>query len=299
MSKSNYKVSVITSCFKGEAYLSSFINQMRLQSFFPVLEWILIHNEPTPLEIEIIKNFIEEFPGKTKYIIRDSVEPLSASWNRGWKVAQTEYICFWNLDDCRPCDSLQKQIESLEQNPDCVMAYGDFMVVPYYGATFGKTIKTIPYNAFLFQRRFPGGAFMVWRRNSSNQIGYFDEQLQIACDYDYVTRAAVSRLQMRKTSGIVGYFTNESKGLSTIKGANNEAVEKTIVQMRYGMYDKVLPENIQDSGKYRISQILVDGNWFSIEVFVKEYASFIRQRIFLRKFAGLRRFFMKLFQGIK
>jgi glycosyltransferase involved in cell wall biosynthesis len=299
MSESNFKVSVITSCFKGETYLSSFINQLKFQSFFPVLMWILVHNEPSPREIEIVKEFSEEFPGKIKHIIRNSVEPLGASWNRGWKTAETEYICFWNLDDCRPYDSLQRQVEALGQNPECVMAYGDFMVVPQYAAIIGKRIKTIPYNSFLFQRRFPGGAFMVWRRKVSDRIGYFDEQLQTACDYDLVTRAAVSGMKMCKTSGLVGYFTNESKGLSTQKGVDKEMIERTVVQLRYGMFDKIISKNIFDSGKYRISEILVGNNWLFIGNFVKDYALFINHRMLLQKFAGLRRLFMKLFQGVK
>jgi GT2 family glycosyltransferase len=294
MPQNNFKVSVITSSFKGEVYLRSFINQLKSQTFFPVLEWILVHNEPSLCEIEIVEEFSEEFPGKIKHIIRNSVEPLSASWNQGWKAAETEYVCFWNLDDCRPYDSLQRQVEKLEQNPDCVMAYGDFLEVPKYGSLVGKRRKTISYNAFLFQRRFPGGAFMVWRRNALDLIGYFDEQLEIACDYDLVTRAAASGLRMCKAPGIVGHFTNESKGLSTVKGPNKEVFERTVVQLRYGMYDKALPKNIPDSNKYRISEILMGGSWFSVKMFVKNYASFIQHRMFLQNLAGIRRFVMKL-----
>jgi GT2 family glycosyltransferase len=300
MPENNFKVSVITSCFKGEKYLEPFISQLKKQSFFSVLEWIFVHNEPSLRELEIIREFGEEFPGKLKHIIKNPVEPISASWNRGWNTAEAEYVCIWNLDDCRPYDSLQRQVETLEHNPDCVMSYGDYMVVTQYGSTVGEKIKTHPYNAFLFQRKFPGGACMVWRRNVLDRLGYFDEQLQIACDYDLVTRAAASGLKMCKTSGLVGYFTNESKGLSTIKGANKEVVERTVVQMRYGMFDKVVQENLLlGAEKYRISEILVENDWFPIENFVKGYSTFIKQRMFLKKLAGIRRFFTKLLGGGK
>ena len=294
MLDNNFKVSIITSCFNGEIYLKSFIAQLKLQSCFPDLKWILVHNEPSLREIEIIREFGVEFPGKIKHIIIDKVEPLGVSWNRGWKAAETEYMCFWNMDDCRPYNSLQRQVETLEQTNDCVMAYGDFLEVAQYGSVNGKRINTFPYNALLFQRRFPGGAFMVWRRKVSDQIGYFDEQLQIACDYDLVTRAAVSGLKMCKTTGLVGYFTNESKGLSTVKGVKKEVVERTVVQLRYGMFDKVLPENVLDAKKYRISEILIDRNWFLIESFVRGYASYIKRRMFLYKLASVRVFFMRL-----
>lgn len=297
MTENYLKLSVITSCYKGEPYLKSFISQLKQQSYFPVLKWILIHNEPSIHEMEVVNDFAKEFPEKIRHIIRTSVEPLSASWNLGWKIAETEYICFWNLDDCRPRDSLERQVKTLEHNPDCVMSYGDFLEVPQYGSMTGITKKTTTYNSFIFQRRFPGGAFMVWRRNASDRVGYFDEQLRISCDYDFVTRAVVAGLKMCKTSGLVGYFTNSSNGLSTIKGTNNEVIERIVVQLRYGMFDKAGSENVVGMEKYRISEIFIENNWFPVQNFVKSYESFINRRYFLKKFAFARRLFMKLLKG--
>jgi glycosyltransferase involved in cell wall biosynthesis len=294
MSEKAFRVSVISSCFRGDAYLSSFIDQLVSQTLFPRLEWVLIHNEPSSYEMEIVKGFQQQFPEKIKHFVIHPVEPLSASWNRGWKYASGEYVSFWNLDDCRPQDSLQRQVETLERNLECAMTYGDYLEVPQYGSSSGIWKKTPPAYTILLQRIFPGGAFMVWRKNTAERLGYFDEQLTIACDYDLVTRAAVSEMKTCKTSGLVGYFTNEGVGLSTMKGTNKETVEKTVVQLRYAMFDKVLPENILDAENYRISEVLIDGHWFSLAVFVRNYVSYIRRRTFLQNFRGLRKFFMRI-----
>jgi GT2 family glycosyltransferase len=294
MSEKLFRVSIISSCFRGDAYLSSFIDQLISQTLFPMLEWVLIHNEPSPHEMEIVKEFQERFPEKIKHFVIHPVEPLSASWNRGWKSASAEYVSFWNLDDCRPQDSLQRQVETLEQNPDCVMTYGDYMEVRQYGNLSGRWKKTPPAHTIVLQRVFPGGAFMVWRRNAVERLGYFDEQLHIACDYDLVTRAAASGMKICKTSGLVGYFTNEGVGLSTIKGTNKETVERTVVQLRYAIFDKVIPENTLDAKNYRISEILIEGRWFSLAQFVRNYLSYVRRRIFLQNFGGLRKFFIRI-----
>jgi glycosyltransferase involved in cell wall biosynthesis len=298
MSEKAFRLSIISSCFRGDAYLSSFIDQLMSQTLFPGLEWVLIHNEPSPREMEIVKGFQERFPEKIKHFVIHPVEPLSASWNRGWKCASAEYVSFWNLDDCRPKDSLQRQIETLERNPDCVMTYGDYLEVKQYGSSSGIWRKTPPAYTILLRRVFPGGAFMVWRKNAAERLGYFDEQLNIACDYDLVTRAAVSGMKLCKTSGFVGYFTNEGVGLSTIKGTNKETVERTVVQLRYAIFDKVIPENTLDAKNYRISEILIEGHWFSLAVFVKNYLSYVRRRMFLQNLSGLRKFFMSIL-GIK
>lgn len=295
MPSQKFRVSVITSCFNGDAYLNSFIDQLTSQTCFPALEWILIHNEPTPREMEIVEDFEKQYPEKMKHIVIRPVEPLSASWNRGWKAARADYVSFWNLDDCRPSDALQSQVETLEQNPDCIMTYGDYIEVSQYGSTMGRRRNVPPYYLNRFRRTFPGGAFMVWRKDSADQIGYFDEQLHIACDYDLVTRAAADGLRMRKTKGIVGRFTNQGTGLSTLKGADKEAVERTVVQLRYGMFDKASSEYITESKKYRISEILVEGYWSPLNIYVKQYARYIKRRMILKKFSGMRKFFLKIF----
>ena len=297
MSEKVFRLSVISSCFRGDAYLSSFIDQLMSQTLFPRLEWVLIHNEPSPREMEIVKAFQEQFPEKIKHFVIQPVEPLSASWNRGWKCASADYVGFWNLDDCRPQDSLERQVETLEQNLDCVMTYGDYREVAHYGSSSGKWRKTPPAYTVLLRRVFPGGAFMVWRKNAAEQLGYFDEQLNIACDYDLVTRAAVSGMKICKTSGLVGYFTNEGLGLSTIKGTSKETVERTVVQLRYAIFDKVIPGNTWDVKNYRISEILIGGQWFSLAMFVRNYLSYIRRRMFLQNLRGLRKFFMRILRA--
>ena len=297
ISEKVFRLSIISSCFRGDAYLSAFIDQLMSQTLFPRLEWVLIHNEPSPREMEIVKAFQERFPEKIKHFVIHPVEPLSASWNRGWKCASAEYVSFWNLDDCRPQDSLQRQVETLERNLDCVMTYGDYLEVPNYGSSSGIRRKTPPAYTVLLRRVFPGGAFMVWRKNAAERLGYFDEQLNIACDYDLVTRAAVSGMKICKTSGLVGYFTNEGLGLSTIKGISKETVERTVVQLRYAIFDKVIPGNTGDAKNYRISEILIGGHWFSLAVFVKNYLSYVRRRMFLQNLRGLRKFFMRILRA--
>lgn len=135
---------------------------------------------------------------------------------------------------------------------------------------------------------------MVWRKNAAERLGYFDEQLHIACDYDLVTRAAASGMKICKTSGLVGYFTNEGVGLSTIKGTKKETVEKTVVQLRYAIFDKVIPKSTSDAKDYRISEILIEGQWFSLALFVRNYLSYVRRRMFLQNLGGLRKFFMRI-----
>jgi len=59
----NVKISTITSCFKGEKYLESFLKNVSEQTILDKIEIVLVHNEPTEKEIELVKNFQEKYPG--------------------------------------------------------------------------------------------------------------------------------------------------------------------------------------------------------------------------------------------
>jgi GT2 family glycosyltransferase len=49
-------------------------------------------NKPTQPEIELVGNFYRLYPDQVRSIQVEPVEPLSASWYRGWKLARGKYI---------------------------------------------------------------------------------------------------------------------------------------------------------------------------------------------------------------
>lgn len=56
-------VSILTSYYRGEKYLSDFLKNFESQDIFPNLELVIDLNEPSNLELEIINEFAYKFPG--------------------------------------------------------------------------------------------------------------------------------------------------------------------------------------------------------------------------------------------
>lgn len=234
------KVSIITSCFQGGKFLSGYFDNVINQSYFQNLEIVFIHNQPTLEELQIIKNFVNSYPEKIRYIKVESLENISASWNRGWLNAKGKHLTIWNVDDQRPTYSIELLSKSLDRHPGCDLSYGDYVIVPEYGHTTGNLVTTPEFSKKYFGRSFPlAGAFFMWRAELKNAAGMFDEQLQIGMDYDFSLRLTHRGTAMCRVDWPVGYFTDSGEGVSTRSRKRDTIDETNFLYYRYGAYDKI------------------------------------------------------------
>ena len=281
-------LSIVASVFNSERFLKSFLENASAQTMFPEMEIVLVHNSPSWEEVAIVEDFRRRHPDHLQYVVVER-EPLGASWNRGWLAGRGEYIAIWNVDDRRRPDSLERQVAALRQMPDAVLSYGDYIRVREYGAQEGERQRTQQYGSRFLRRAFPqGGAFNVYRRDLIEHVGYFDEQFKAAVDMEYSLRVAMQDLAMCRAEGLLGYFTDAGEGLSTREGALQALVERTAVQLRYAVYDKVRPEHLPAAREYRIREILNFGKWNPVQDVIPHYHAYIRGRRYLWALGSLR-----------
>jgi hypothetical protein len=281
-------LTVVSSIYKGERFLLDFFANLKEQTIFPELQTVLVLNDPTAKEKTLASDFQARHPLQVETIIVRR-ETLGASWNRGLQAARAPLVALWNVDDRREPDSLQRQLVSIESNPDSVLCYGDYVHVREYGSGDGKRRSTPFYSPRHFSRSFAqGGAFLVFRKELTSKVGPFDEQLRVAADMDFSFRVASLRLRMSRCEGILGYFTDASEGLSTQSGAEQSSIERTLVQLRYGVFDKVHPRLREKTAGYKIDQILHMGTWTSIEVYIPGYRKWIEGKSHLWVLGKLR-----------
>jgi len=260
------KISIITSVYKGEDYFTSYFKSLIEQTIFNGSELILISNEPSIKEKELIEKFKYENPEKVKTIFINPKETLSASWNRGIQIAKGDFMAFWNVDDIRTPESLENQINTLENNPEIIMTYGDFIEIRKTDNRKGVQFLTPEFKKEIFLKRFAsGGAFLVFRSDIFNKCGYFDEQLEIASDYDFVLRLVNLNQNILKTPGIMGYFLNNETGLSTKTHNKKVEIEQNIIYRRYGNLDKLKWEFIDNEEMKHFSHYLFYENYIPID----------------------------------
>lgn len=272
-------LSVITSVYKGEDYLAPFFENLREQTLFPELELVLVLNEPSAREKQLARDFQLHFPDEVEILHVQPRENLGTSWNRAWRSARAPYLAIWNVDDRRIVDSLQRQLTAMESHADWWLCYGDYLAVSDYGSTAGVRRYTPEYRRSHFRRAFAqGGAFWLFKRDLFEKVGYFDEQFRVGPDMDLSLRMAVCGLEMGRCDGLLGYFTDAGVGLSTREEARSSAIERTAIQLRYGVFDKVDGDLQVEARKYRLDGIQNADYWIPIEKYLPEIGTYLKKR---------------------
>ncbi|MEM9003507.1 MAG: glycosyltransferase [Cyanobacteria bacterium P01_F01_bin.86] len=119
---------------------------------------------------------------------------LSASRNRGLKLAQGEYISFIDADDLWAPPKLQSQLEAIAASEGAAVAYswtdfidesGQFLHAGIHSKVSGDLYERLFLSNFL-----ESGSNVLIRRDALVEIGGFDETLKAAEDWDCFLKLA-------------------------------------------------------------------------------------------------------------
>jgi len=270
-------------------YLQGFLESLPKQTFFEQLEVVLDHNEPSEEEVAWVRAFQEKHPGRLKHIVVEKVDPIGTSMNRCIREASAELVTIWNVDDLRTPDSIEAQARLLLQQPDMGIVYGNFRVVRSFGATDGELVDVSSVPASELTRSMIIGPFFMFRKALCEKAGYFDEQLKQGADFDLAIRLALhSKAAM--TQAELGYYLNEGLGAST-RPDSLQPIERTVIELRYGIYDKIDYDYLPQAMRYNIPYLLQFGQWIPVSQFVPDYEDFIQDRINRWFMLGMKNYF--------
>lgn len=97
------KLSVITSAYKSEKYLETYLKNIIEQEGFEDFIVILILNDPNEKEINIANHYKNLFPENIQ-ITQVKRESIGSSVNRGFAIAETEFVTYADVDDYKKID---------------------------------------------------------------------------------------------------------------------------------------------------------------------------------------------------
>jgi glycosyltransferase involved in cell wall biosynthesis len=214
-------VSILTSLYKGGDYIRSFLENITSQSIFrDHCELIIVDACSPDNEGEVIAEFQRKFPNIV-YRRCDTRVGIYEAWNIAVKLAKGRYCTNANLDDCRRQDSLEIQAAILDSLPFADVAYQDVLYsfegkIPFEVIDSHDLRTALPvissYNLMEFNS--PHNAPM-WRKSVHDEVGYFNETLKSAGDYDFWMRCLIEGKTFYKSNAAhVGYYVNP-EGLST------------------------------------------------------------------------------------
>jgi hypothetical protein len=161
-------------------------------------------------------------------------------------------------------------VKTLDENNHVGFTYGDIILVNEFTKKKGRYITTPSFTKHLGTTGAIGGPFFMWRRSLIEQIGFFDEQFKSGGDFDYTVRLSIFS-EGKKTDGIIGYFLNEKSGLST-RNKDLQILERTAIEMRYGIWYKMDINYLQKAFNYNINSITENGKSRKIDDTILELA---------------------------
>jgi len=214
------RVTAIASVYRGAPYIDKFLETMLEQSLGSDFELLVIDADSPDGERSSIERAARQHPN-IRYHRCDHRIGIYAAWNLGIRAARGDYITNVNLDDIRHRRSLEIQAQTLDDHPWVDVVYQDF----YYTLDFSLDFDTIARLGFkshlppvtranLMRFNSPHNAPM-WRRSLHDEVGFFDEYLQSAGDYDFWMRCAIAdRTFLKINEPHVAYFWNPA-GVST------------------------------------------------------------------------------------
>jgi hypothetical protein len=269
-------VSLIASAFQSARFLPLWMRSLEEQTIWSDCELIVIANAPDEEEARLLSAFAERHRQVT--VIEVDREPISRSLNRGVAASHAPLIGMANVDDLRSRDGLEAQVRAMELSEEALFCYGPYSVSRSFPPPRQpvRTISPPPYEREEFTRSMHLGPFYVWRRTGRPETTFFDEQLKVGADFDLAIRLALYGPGVTTDVSLGAYFYGPA-GLST--GGSLQPVERAVLELRYGVYDKIDYSQVPRAAEYVIPAILTPGEvWMPMDQIVPDYGDFLRAR---------------------
>lgn len=204
-------------------------------------EWELIISDDA--STEDIRSVVERYPDARISYYRLAVNGgNAAARNQGARHASGDYICYLDSDDRYHPEFLEK-MEALiiaRNKPGFLWVnvnrvHPDGAIVPNtFPASWKPMQQDDPYRYFLKGIYFGTDFGFTVRRDCIRDLGYFDEQLRVAVDTDFILRA-VKRFDFAYTDEIL-VDTFEHSGLRVRKNAGAKAASYDIIYAKHRAY---------------------------------------------------------------
>lgn len=124
MSEKNPLVSVIMPAFNHDQFIGRAINSLLKQTFSD-WELIIVNDGSTDTTYAVLHDFLKD--ERINYLQHQTNKGLGASINNALSIAKGNYISYLPSDDVIYKDHLQSLLNSLQQNPDAVLAFSSFI----------------------------------------------------------------------------------------------------------------------------------------------------------------------------
>jgi glycosyltransferase involved in cell wall biosynthesis len=176
-------VSVVIPTYNSAALLREAIQSVLSQTYAD-FEVVVVDDGSTDNTESVVHSF-----GDQVCYVKQQNQGAGAARNHGIKRSRGEYVAFLDADDLWLPGKLGEQIPFLDRDPELGLVYSDWSVVPEQGEAQPSYLRNLPAAAgYVFNELVQCGFILtsgtIVRRSCLEDVGFFDETLSIAQDYD-------------------------------------------------------------------------------------------------------------------
>lgn len=262
-------VSVIVPVLNMDSYLDRFLSEFRLQTFFQFTELVIDLNCPSAEAEHIVQKYKRLYGGQLVVHTQSEIDPIAISMNRAISKATGRYIAIWNADDLRTPDSLEQQFNFLSSDEAYVAVGGPYVIVKKFGDVTGRLVDDSGVAQSELLRGMFLGPFVMFDSKALPAAGLFDEQLKSGADFDLAIRLA-RHGRVGFVSDVLGYYLDAGLGAST-RPNSLQAIERSVIELRYGIFDKLEHEFIPRISKYDITGLYFNGKRNLVQDYFRDY----------------------------
>lgn len=194
-------VTIVTAVYDNHDTFQRCIDSVKAQTYGNI-EYIVIDGGSPKPTIELIQKN-QEF---IDYFISESDNGIYAAMNKGIELAQGEYICLLNSDDCYEPDFVEKAVKEAAANG------ADIVYTDYRHGESVHRAQLISEGVLLGHLNICHNTFLV-RAASYDAVGRYEEQFKIVSDAVWIRAAYRQGLRFHRLSESL--FTLSPGGLSS------------------------------------------------------------------------------------
>lgn len=285
---SNPLVSIIIPAFNAEKYIKETIKSALSQTYKNI-EVIIVDDGSK----DKTKNIVQSIQDPRLNYFYQNNKGQSAARNAGIKIAKGEYIAFLDADDLFLPKKIEKQVNFLEDNPDCGVCY--CKIYHFFDDRNDKLFynPTPNYSGFIFDKLLENSVVnplaAVLRKEYLDKYGGFNDDWR-RCDEQYLwLKLAFNKVKFCYLDEVLAYYRINKSSLSNQAVYLKETYEKflellNIVELWLGSNErKKYPfDELKKSAtkKLFIGKLMAKGNILS-KVFLFLYN--LRLRLKMKK----------------
>ena len=249
-------VSILCSLWRGGRYIEGYMRDIVAQTVFADrCELIVIDAASPEGEGDVIAEYAQRFGHRIVYHRTPERIGIYEAWNMAARMARGRYLTNANLDDLRRPDSIEQQCAALDALPHIDVVYQDVLYTPDPDIPVDRVVSANVTTQFalataqnMLFTNAPHNAPM-WRASLHDRIGWFDETLRSAADYEFWLRALIDGAGFYKINDPHAIYYQNPDGVST-RPATDGVSEMAVVLRRHRK--AVMPEGLtQDEASFR------------------------------------------------